>query len=228
MMLLTTMVLGPDANTQMLKHIKLFPIDERSAVAVFITSSGHTENRIFQFDDIVAIDDIEVCANILNDRLSGTLIGNVVEKLNDLEPILAANVKHHEALFQAFINAFINFSQSNTPYISGKNNMLYQPEFNDIEKVRKVMNMLENKSIWRQYEQREKHEKNGVNVSIGDNLIEIDDVSVVSSSFRLGNAEEGKLMVVGPKRMAYDKVIGMMEYMTKTIEELFSDENKEN
>ena len=225
---LTTMVLGPDANTQMLKHIKLFPIDERSAVAVFITSSGHTENRIFQFDDIVAIDDIEVCANILNDRLSGTLIGNVVEKLNDLEPILAANVKHHEALFQAFINAFINFSQSNTPYISGKNNMLYQPEFNDIEKVRKVMNMLENKSIWRQYEQREKHEKNGVNVSIGDNLIEIDDVSVVSSSFRLGNAEEGKLMVVGPKRMAYDKVIGMMEYMTKTIEELFSDENKEN
>ncbi|MBR3841374.1 MAG: heat-inducible transcription repressor HrcA [Erysipelotrichales bacterium] len=222
---LTTMVLGPAANTQELKHIKLFPLNERSAVAVFITSSGHTENRIFQFDDIVAIDDIEICASILNDRLSGTLISNVVEKLNDLEPILAANVKHHEALFQAFINAFINFSKGNTPYISGKNNMLYQPEFSDIEKVRKVMNMLENQSIWRQYEQREKHEKNGVNVSIGDNLIEIDDVSVVSSSFRLGKAEEGKLMVVGPKRMAYDKVIGMMEYMTKTIEELFSDEN---
>lgn len=224
---LTTMVLGPDANNQKLKHIKLFPLDERSTVAVFITSSGHTENRIFQFDDAVSIEDIEICANILNEELTGTLISNVVDKLNDVQPILATHVKHHEALFQAFVNAFLNFSTEDSTYISGKNNMLYQPEFNDIEKVRKVMNMLENQSIWRQYEKREKNEKNGVNVSIGNNLIEDEDVSVVSSSFRLGN-EEGQLMVVGPKRMAYDKVIGMMEYMTKTIEELFSNENKEN
>ena len=83
------------------------------------------------------------------------------------------------------------------------------------------MDMLENQSIWRQYEKQENSK--GVNVSIGNNLIDLDDVSVVSSTFRLGNEEEGQLMVVGPKRMAYDKVIGMMEYMTKTIEEMFDD-----
>ena len=87
------------------------------------------------------------------------------------------------------------------------------------------MSVMENDSVWRRFE----HQKKGINVSIGESgdYIDVDDVSVVSSRFRLGN-DEGQLMVVGPTRMAYDRVIGMMEYMTETIEKMFSDSNKEN
>ncbi len=222
---LTTMVLGPDSNNQKLKHIKLFPIDERSAVAIFITSAGHTENRMFSFDDAVAVEDLEVCANILNENLVGTPISDVLDKLNEIEPIISTKVKHHEQLFQAFVNAFINFKVSgDNTFITGKTNMLYQPEFNDVEKIRKLMDVLENQSIWRNYEASEKAKENkfGVNVNIGDNLIDMDDVSVISSAFHIGDEEEGQLMVVGPKRMAYDKVIGMLEYITKEIEVMFS------
>ena len=45
---LTAVVLGPEGSDQTLEHINLFPIDEHSAVAVFITSHGHTENRLFK------------------------------------------------------------------------------------------------------------------------------------------------------------------------------------
>ena len=48
---LTSMVLGPEANVQTLEHINLFPVDQNKVVAVFITNSGHTENRVFQFEE---------------------------------------------------------------------------------------------------------------------------------------------------------------------------------
>lgn len=222
---LTSLVLGPDSQKQCLQHIKLFPIDEKSAVAVFITDKGHTENRLFQFDEEVAVDDLKSCCDILNDRLVGTPISDIIAKMTELEPILAEHVKRYEALFQAFLKAFLKFnSESDNYYFSGKNNMLYQPEFHDIKKVRKLMEIMENDSVWRRFE----HQKKGVNVSIGESgeYIDVDDVTVVSSRFRMNDNEEGQLMVMGPTRMEYDRVIGLMEYMTDAIERLFND--KEN
>lgn len=220
---LTSVVLGPDATKQTLQHIKLFPIHEQSAVAVFITNQGHTENKMFQFDERIPLEDMQLCCDILNGQLFGTPIGEVVEKMNEIRPMLAQRVKRSEALFQAFINAFVRFSSDNV-YFSGKTNMLYHPEFSDIEKLRRLMQVMENSSVWRQIKSTE-----GISVQIGtnENVLELDDVSVVSSTFKLRNNEEGQLMVVGPTRMDYDKVISMLEYMTTTIESLFVDDNEE-
>ena len=135
---LTSIVLGPDAKSQRLQHIKLFPVDDHTAVAVFITNQGHTENKTFHFDDSVSVDDITNCCNILNDRLVGTQLSEVVDKMNEIKPILANQVKRHEALFNAFIQAFRRFA-SDHMYYSGATNMLYQPEFADIEKLKKLM-----------------------------------------------------------------------------------------
>lgn len=221
---LTSVVLGPDATKQTLQHIKLFPISEQSAVAVFITNQGHTENKMFQFEEVIPLEDMQLCCDILNAQLFGTPIGQVVDKMNHLRPLLSKHVRRSEALFQAFINAFIRFSADNV-YFSGKTNMLYQPEFSDIEKLRRLMTMMDSSSVWRQIKTTEE----GVNIQIGthENVFELDDVSVVSSKFRLRNNEEGQLMVVGPTRMDYDKVVSMMEYMTTTIESLFVDDNEE-
>ena len=56
---LTSVVLGPESKYQTLQHIQLFPLTERSAVAVFITDHGHTENKTFHFNTEVSIDDIK-------------------------------------------------------------------------------------------------------------------------------------------------------------------------
>ncbi|MBQ4251793.1 MAG: heat-inducible transcription repressor HrcA, partial [Erysipelotrichaceae bacterium] len=103
---LTSVVLGPDANKQRLAHIKLFPLDSNSCVAVFITDQGHTENKTFRYEDDITMEDISNCTEILNDRLVGTPINEVVEKLNEIKPILAHSVRRHEALFNAFMQAF--------------------------------------------------------------------------------------------------------------------------
>lgn len=212
---LTSLVLGPDANKQCLAHIRLFPLDEKNAVAVFITDQGHTENKTFHFAENVSIEDIKNCTDILNERLVGTPIDQVVEKLNEIKPIITHSVKRSEALFNAFVQAFIKFAGDNM-YCSGKSNMLYQPEFSDIEKLKSLMKMLENSNVWRHIGNND----SGVKISSADNkneMIWVNDMAIVSSKFSMGN-EEGKLMVVGPRRMNYNKIVSILDFATAFIE----------
>lgn len=215
---LTSGVLGPNAAKQRLEHIKVFPLSDHSAVVVFITDTGHTENRNFTFDSDVSLDDISNCCQILNDRLKGTCIEDVVEKMQSLKPVLANHVHRHEQLFAAFMSAFVKFASENV-YFSGTQNMLYQPEFADIEKLRGLMSMLEDSTAWRNIE------VNASEVAIRTNqrsqLVWKDDVAVVSSKFSLSDQEEGQLMIVGPSRMDYDKIVSLLEYISITIEKLY-------
>lgn len=212
---LTSLVLGPNAARQKLAHVKLFPLDDRSAVAVFITDQGHTENKTFRFDDEVSVEDIQNCTTILNDRLAGTPIDQVVEKMNEIKPILASAVKRHEALFNAFVRAFMKFANDNV-YYSGASNMLYQPEFSDLERVKGLLKMLEDSSVWRSIGEHEESVK--LVSSEGKNeLVWLNDMAIISSNFSIGD-EEGKLMVVGPSRMNYNKIVSILDFTASYIE----------
>ena len=215
---LTSVVLGPDAYRQCLQHIKLFPLDDNSCVAVFITDQGHTESKIFRFDDDITIEDLESTTNILNDRLAGTPINEVVPKMNEIKPILANSVKKHEALFAAFMQAFVKFASDNL-YFSGASNMLYQPEFADIEKMRSLMKMLEDSDLWRSIGDNENRLRVQSSNTTND-LIWMGDMAVVTSTFHMGD-EEGQLMVVGPSRMDYNRIVGLLDFTSALIESQF-------
>ena len=218
---LTSVVLGPESKYQTLQHIQLFPLTERSAVAVFITDHGHTENKTFHFNTEVSIDDIKTCCNLLNDKLSGTPINEVVERMQEIEPLLASHVARHEVLFETFVSAFMKFDTEHV-YCSGKTNMLYQPEFADIEKLKELMKMLEDSSLFRQIAN---HEGNmAIEIGGENELIHMNDVAVVSSKFKVNDNEEGELMIVGPTRMQYSRVVALMEYMSKVLEDLYRQE----
>ena len=218
---LTSVALGPESKYQLLQHIQLIPISSRSAVAIFITDHGHTENKTFHFDTDVSVKDIKTCCDLLNDKLSGTPIKDVVDKMQEIEPLLAAQVARHEVLFEAFVSAFMKFA-SDKVYCSGQNNMLYQPEYADINKLREVMKVLEDSSLFRQLAN---HEGNvAIEISGDNDLIQVDDMAVVSSRFHISDDEEGQLMIVGPTRMQYSKVVALMEYMSQVIEDLYKKE----
>lgn len=218
---LTSVALGPEARYQSLQHITLIPLSEKSAVAIFVTNHGHTENKTFQFSQSVSMNDLTTCCNLLNENLVGIPLNEVVDHMVQLQPLLAAKVQRHEMLFEAFVNAFVKFA-SDQVYFSGQSNMLYQPEFADIEKLKKMMSLLEDSSLWRQIA----NDSAGTVIRIGNEDLKLldQDVSVVSSRFKMHGDEEGQLMIVGPTRMPYNEVVALMEYVSRRIEEMFNDE----
>jgi heat-inducible transcriptional repressor len=215
---LTAVVLGPEGSDQTLEHINLFPIDEHSAVAVFITNNGHTESRLFKFTEEITVEELQNCCEILNERLSGTKLLDVVEKMKLIKPILAQSVKRYESVFQAFFNAFMKFANDNF-YFSGSSNMLNQPEFADITKLKQLMGMLEDSSLWRTIGQR----AGDLNLirSSHSKLVWMDDVAVITNTFTINESESGQLMVVGPSRMEYDRIVALLDFMSTAIEKIY-------
>ncbi|MBR0137745.1 MAG: heat-inducible transcription repressor HrcA [Erysipelotrichaceae bacterium] len=217
---LTSVVLGPDASKQSLAHIRLFPLDENNAVAVFITDQGHTENKTFHFEDKVSVEDIQNCTSILNDRLKGTPISEVATKMNELRPILANAVKRYEILFNAFMQAFVRFA-SEQYHFSGAANMLYQPEFADVEKMTQLVRRLEDSNVWR-------HIGSGENtltlkLPSSQEVVWIDDMAVVSTPLRMKGGDQGQIMIVGPSRMNYKNVAGILNFVASVIENRYRD-----
>ncbi len=216
---LTSMVLGPASNADNLKSVQLIPINNTSAMAVFVTGRGHAEHRIFNFEQAVPIEEMESCTAILNDRLVGTPLNHVVDKMESIKPVLSNRMAEYEVLFEAFVNAFMKFAQDEI-YYSGKDNMLYQPEFASVNKLREMTELLENSQVWQELSMS--HDNLKLKKGTHSELMWIDDVAVVSSSFYLENdEEEHKLMVVGPSRMEYGRVVSLVEYVTTMIESVY-------
>ena len=216
-------MLGPDAKKQTLEHIRVFQIDSRTAVCVFITNTGYTENKTFNFHDDVSIEDIETCTTILNDRLKGTPLFELPDKLESLKPILTKSVQRFEMLYDAFAGAFIKFA-SETLYIDGTTNMMYQPEYADIEKLRELTKFFDDSKLFRQLVEHETKEKNVVAVTPkGTELIWKDDMAIVSSEIKISDDpnENARLMVVGPRRMEYSRVVNLLDFICKEIEDMF-------
>lgn len=219
---LTAAVLGPDASEQRLEHIKLFPIDHKTAVGVFITNIGHTENKVFNFKEDVSLEDIQNCTDILNDRLKGTKVSGLKDKLEAIKPILNKTVKRHEMLFNAFYGAFVKFA-TETIYFRGKSNIMYQPEFSDVEKLKEFMKVIDNSKLFRQLidPQSDDGNKLALKTKSGSELVWLDDIAVVSSDIKVSENESAKLMVVGPNRMQYDRVLSLLDFISEEIAKIY-------
>lgn len=215
---LTSLVLGPEGHGETLQHINLFPLEPNQAVAVFITGSGHTENRLFNFDQKVSVEELSHCCAILNERLTGARLSEIPDRLQLIKPILAKSIKQYEIIFQAFFNAFLKFANQNF-YLSGTNNLFNQPEFTDVHKLKQLMAMFENSGIWKDIGASENALK--LTHSEHSSLVWMDDMAVVTSTFKLDDEEKGQLMVVGPSRMEYDRIVALMEFMSSAIEKIY-------
>lgn len=73
-------------------------------------------------------------------------------------------------------------------------------------------------------------EGEGVTVKIGSDvpITNLDDVSVISASFRTSETTKGTISVIGPTRMPYEKVVSLVEYVSKNIEEIFDEQENRN
>src|SRR5699024_3818304 len=102
--------------------------------------------------------------------------------------------------YNAFAHTFLKFATDRISYF-GKNNLLSQQDFMEIEKMRKVAQLLENNNIWKSFD----NEYEGINIKIGgeNNLSDLNDISVVSTKLKLSPKKEGSVAIIGPTRMDY-------------------------
>ena len=214
MMNYTTVVLGSSSHENLLKQIEVVPIDDVSIIVIIVTDKGHVEHKSIKLPD-VSLDEVKKTVGLINNLISGTPIDEVSRKLEyEIKPIIGKYVKQHEQLYNAFYHVFNDFTNQEVNIV-GRNKILEQPEFSsNIEKIKTVFNKLEDRETLRSIEE---DKDNNIKVYIGNESNIDSDVTVIKTKFKSGD-EEGTIAIIGPKRMEYDRVVGMLEYMKENIE----------
>lgn len=206
-------VLGTHSKDNLISKVEVVPIDDNNLVAIVVTDKGNVEHKNIYINCVVEMKDIKQTVDLINKLIIGTSLDEVSSVLEfEVKPIIGRYVKQHEVLYNAFYNAFSDFTSENV-HTSGTKNMLMQPEFNNVDKIREIVSKFEDKDIVENI----KEEDNGINIYIGSENNFDDDVTVIKTKYEV-NGEEGTIALIGPKRMEYDRVITLLNYIMENIE----------
>lgn len=209
----TTVVLGKHSNENLVQKIEVVPIDLNNLVAIVVTDKGHVEHKNIYIPGNVDSKEIKQTVDLINKIIVGTSINSVSEVLEfRVKPIIAQYVHQHEVLYNAFYNAFSDFATESVQ-VRGRENILMQPEFNDVDKIREIVSKFDDKQIVKSIEESD---DNGINIYIGSENNFDDDVTVIKTKYTI-NGEEGTIALIGPKRMEYDRVITLLEYIKNSF-----------
>jgi heat-inducible transcriptional repressor len=184
-----------------------------SAVAIIITDSGHVENRLFELPQGLTASDIEKMVNILNEQLTGV---HLHELQRALEKETAALLKQHIGRYGELMSSFgaaISSPQEEKVFYGGKSKLLHHPEFKDLQKARSLITMMDQAN---QISTLFSPNQAGIHIRIGseNTLLAMEDCSVITASYTIGEEQMGSIAIIGPTRMDYRRVVTLLDLMS--------------
>lgn len=210
----TTVVLGKASSTNCLKQVEVVPIDDLHLIALLVTDKGHVEHKDIFFTEQYDLTAMRQIVSLINKMLIGTPINEISNKLEfEIKPIIGGYVKQHEMLYDAFYQAFNDFKDNTVIQVKGKNKFLNQPEFSNIDKIKCLIDKLDDP----EFISNIKEEDNEIKCYIGHESQIDDDVAVIKTKYIVGG-EEGTIAIIGPKRMHYEKAVTFLDYIKRNIE----------
>ena len=214
----TSIVLGKSSNDNLLKQVNIIALDKHRIVAVVCTDKGNVENKQFILPENTDVNEIVKTSEMINKMLVGTPINKVSEKLEfEIKPIIAKKIKDYETIYNIFYDAFNDFLIHNTNmHVSGRVNLLKEPEYDNTEDIKRIASKLEDESFKEMLSDIDGDSE--LKIYIGDETNFDDNVTVIKRKYK-SNGEEGTIAIIGPKRMEYERVVSLLNYMVDKIEE---------
>ena len=208
-----SIVLGNSSKDNLISKIEVVPLDSNNFIAIIITNKGYVEHKKVYIEEIINIDEVKGIVEIINKHLIGSPVSEASAKLEfEVKPVIGNEIKQKEMLYNAFYNAFTEFGNK-APTVNNTSNMLKEPEFDDSEKIRKILDKFESKEKVNSI----KEDEDGVHIYIGSENEFDEDMTVIKTKYTSNN-EEGTIALIGPKRMEYDKAITLLNYIVENIE----------
>lgn len=214
----TSIVLGTTAKENKVTKVEVVPLDEYHLIGIVITDKGHVEHRNIVLDEVVPLEEIKQTVELINRLIIGTPIDEVSSKLEfEIKPIIPQYVHQHEVLFNAFYNAFNDFTSNQSVNLHKPSNILMEPEFNDVDRVKQIISKFDDKNTIQKITSNEQADGE-IKIYIGSENEFDDEMTVIKTNYK-ANGEEGTIALVGPKRMDYDRVITLLNYIKENIDE---------
>ncbi|MHB9094881.1 MAG: heat-inducible transcriptional repressor HrcA [Eubacteriales bacterium] len=220
----TSLVTGPQFKNSNLRYVQLMPLDNGKALVVVVTDNGMAQTRMIELPQTIDDVDLQKISQVMNAKLQGLSIEHI--KLTLIKEIYFELTKHKHVLNAAMdlIQETLNLNPEEKVYLAGTLNILSQPEFSEISRVKTLLSLLEQDKVLKNI-LAEGSPVEGTKVKIGgENTVEgLRDCSTITATYEIGGKVIGSVGVIGPTRMDYEKAVSIVEFMTQHLSSLMKD-----
>jgi heat-inducible transcriptional repressor len=216
---LASVVTVPRQHNATLRQIEFLAIGERRVLAILVSNNGEVQNRVIHVDRAYGDSELRRAANYLNDNFAGKDMATI--RTGVLEELQRTQQSMNQLMIDtiAFAQAALPGDVQRAAYVmKGETKLMGFEELSDIEHLRQLFEAFS--------QQREilglldrSIEADGIQIFIGEEsgYQLLDGCSVVTAPYKVNNEIIGVLGVIGPTRMAYERVIPIVDVTAKLV-----------
>lgn len=215
-------VLYPNFDSGLLEKIQLIQLSTTRILVVITIQNGLVKTITLEMSAEVKEERLHFVQSILNERLNGLKLSEIRATLKErLKDLSEAN----DTIVTLFLNSqdkiFKDIKSEDRLVLAGTKNLIKQPEFDKADKIQNIVELMEDKDIIiHLFEGTMNSSKMNENISITigseSKIDRLEDYSLISKEYRMGDLV-GMLGIIGPKRMDYQKIIAIVDYVSKTL-----------
>ncbi|MCC7041925.1 MAG: heat-inducible transcriptional repressor HrcA [Burkholderiales bacterium] len=215
-------VMTPRRHDAAFRHIEFLRLGERRVLLILVTAQGDVQNRILHTDRPYTQSQLVEAANFFNQNFTGlpfaAIRARISEELRrlqeDVAKLMAAAVDAGEGAL----------AEGEELVVTGERNLLHAADIgSDMERLRRLFELFEQKTSILHLLDLSQHAQ-GVSIYIGteSGLVPLDECSVVTAPYGVKGQVVGTLGVIGPTRMAYERVVPIVDLTAKLLSQAMS------
>lgn len=218
-----TMVTAPSYHHNKIKFIQLSHMDEEQILAVVVLNNNIVKNQVISVEEPLDNETLLKLNILLNSGLNGL-------SLQEINLATIARLKEQAGIHSSIVgNVMDTLAQALSEedlqiYTSGATNILKYPELSDSERATNLLAAFEEKEELKSLvSETLSDEETGIQVYIGNEtpISTMQDCSVVTATYELGEGVKGTIGIIGPKRMDYENVMDNLKTLKKQLDGIF-------
>jgi heat-inducible transcriptional repressor len=219
-------VISPNIAYDIIKHIDFVRLSDGRILVITVSRAGLVQDRLVRIDEDLTQDELHGAANYLNANFSGL---SLVAIRSELLKRLSEEKALYDRLLQIAVmiceRGVSETAQSESEvFVEGASNIVTKPEFGDIEKIRELLRVFEEKGrlikiLNECVDQMVQQQAVSVRIGAENTLPTLRGCAVITSYYSYGDQIIGSLGVVGPVRMEYARAIGAVNFIARLLEQ---------
>jgi len=220
-------VVAPPMATTVLKHVEFVNLTDGKILVIFVSTAGLLQRKLIRVNERYSQEDLDRASRYLEEKFSGKTL---MEIRNELLHMMQAE----RSLFDRMLSLLQTWRESldqqpistDSVYLQGTANIISQPEFSDVERMRTLFQMFEEKGrlVKILNECISSTAPEGVRIAIGSELgvPDMREFTLITSSYVSSDHTTGFLGIIGPTRMEYERGISIVGYLGRLVGEMIN------
>jgi len=215
-------VTSPQLSSGTFEKMELVQISTNRIMVIISIKSGLVRTIMLDVAAEIPREKLDQVSRLLNERLAGQTLKHIRDTFSERVKDAANEETGLIRLFVDSIDKLFVTEKSGKVHVSGAEHFLDQPEFLDPHEFRSVIELINNEEIIIHVLEKVEAKPNEIKVMIGSENDDekLNQYSVISAVYTVGDVNGG-IGVIGPKRMPYSRMIPLVDYVARTISEMF-------